>query len=71
MAGEWDSLKNWATVVPLVIAALGFVWGVYQYFQGQADILSEPGTKRSLAVTVDLTNDGTPGTKLGLNYGDP
>ena len=35
MAGEWDSLKNWATVVPLVIAALGFVWGVYQYFQGQ------------------------------------
>lgn len=35
MAGEPDSLHKWATVVPLVIAALGFVWGVYQYFQGQ------------------------------------
>ena len=37
----------------------------------QADILSEPGTKRSLTVTVGPTNDGTPGTKVGLNYGEP
>ena len=35
MVGKSDSLHQWATVVPLVIAALGFVWGVYQYFQGQ------------------------------------
>jgi len=37
----------------------------------QADILSEPGTKRSLTVTVGPTNDGTPGTKVGLSYGEP
>jgi len=37
----------------------------------QADILSEPGTKRNLTVTVGPTNDGTPGTKVGLNYGEP
>jgi hypothetical protein len=35
MAGESDTLHRWATIVPLIIAALGFVWGVYQYFQGQ------------------------------------
>lgn len=37
----------------------------------QADILSQPGTKRSLTVTVGPTNDGTPGTKVGLAYGEP
>ncbi|MDB5704616.1 MAG: hypothetical protein JWN66_1732 [Sphingomonas bacterium] len=35
MAVESSNLQRWATVVPMVIAALGFVWGVYQYFQGQ------------------------------------
>lgn len=37
----------------------------------QADILSEPGTKRSLTVTVGPTHDGTPGTQVGLSYGEP
>ncbi|MEO9131464.1 MAG: hypothetical protein ABI240_09665 [Sphingomonas sp.] len=37
----------------------------------QADILSQPGTKRSLTVTVGPTNDGTPGTKVSLSYGEP
>lgn len=37
----------------------------------QADIISEPGTKRNLTVTVGPTNDGQPGTKVGIAYGAP
>ena len=34
----------------------------------QVDLLSEPGTKKSLTVSVGPTDDGQPGTKVGLSY---
>jgi hypothetical protein len=37
----------------------------------QADMISEPGTKRSLTVSVGPNHDGEPGTKVGLLYGAP
>jgi hypothetical protein len=37
----------------------------------QADIISQPGTKRELTVTVGPNHDGEPGTKIGLLYGAP
>ena len=37
----------------------------------QADMISEPGTKRNLTVTVGPAHDGEAGTKVGLLYGAP
>jgi hypothetical protein len=35
MTTEAGTLQRWATIVPLLIAALTFAWGVYQYFRSE------------------------------------
>jgi hypothetical protein len=37
----------------------------------QADMISEPGTKRNITVTVGPNHDGEAGTKVGILYGAP
>jgi hypothetical protein len=35
MPSDTGALQRWAIIIPLVIAALSFAWGVYQYFRGE------------------------------------
>jgi hypothetical protein len=37
----------------------------------QADMISQPGTKRNLTITVGPNHDGEAGTKVGILYGAP